>query len=223
MSRSRPTTFFTCSQISGATSNGRNDQQGNIIYGVDLIRKKTGGSAFGATQPLLLTSSGTKFGKTEEGAVWLSPERTSPYRFYQFWVNTEDQSVEKLLKLFTFLPLEEIAAIMAVHEKDPGRREAQRRLAREVTVIVHGAHCADTVIAASSILFGDSFDPKELSEEMLSTLAEEVPTGNAPRDFPVPIADLLAASGACQSKRGPQADQGRGFILTAKGRRMKRG
>ncbi len=108
--------------------------------------------------------------------------------------------MEKLLKLFTFLPLEEIAAIMAVHEKDPGRREAQRRLAREVTVIVHGAHCADTVIAASSILFGDSFDPKELSEEMLSTLAEEVPTGNAPRDFPVPIADLLATSGACQSK-----------------------
>ena len=179
---------------------GGNDQQGNIIYGVDLIRKKTGGSAFGATQPLLLTSSGNKFGKTEEGAVWLSPGRTSPYKFYQFWVNTEDESVERLLKLFTFLSLEEIAEIMALHEKDRGRREAQKRLAKEVTIIVHGAEVADTVIAASSILFGDSFDPKELSGKMLSTLAEEVPAGRASREFPVIIPDLLAASGACQSK-----------------------
>ncbi|NLK19371.1 MAG: tyrosine--tRNA ligase [Synergistaceae bacterium] len=179
---------------------GGNDQQGNIIYGVDLIRKKTGGSAFGATQPLLLTSSGNKFGKTEEGAVWLSPGRTSPYKFYQFWVNTEDESVERLLKLFTFLSLEEIAEIMDLHEKDRGRREAQKRLAKEVTIIVHGAEVADTVIAASSILFGDSFDPKELSGKMLSTLAEEVPAGRASREFPVLIPDLLAASGACQSK-----------------------
>ncbi|MGI6784114.1 MAG: tyrosine--tRNA ligase [Aminivibrio sp.] len=179
---------------------GGNDQQGNIIYGVDLIRKKTGGSAFGATQPLLLTSSGNKFGKTEEGAVWLSPKRTSPYKFYQFWVNTEDESVERLLKLFTFLSLEEIAEIMDLHEKDRGRREAQKRLAKEVTIIVHGAEVADTVIAASSILFGDSFDPKELSGKMLSTLAEEVPAGRASREFPVLIPDLLAASGACQSK-----------------------
>ncbi|MGI6251895.1 MAG: tyrosine--tRNA ligase [Aminivibrio sp.] len=179
---------------------GGNDQQGNIIYGVDLIRKKNGGSAFGATQPLLLTSSGNKFGKTEEGAVWLSPDRTSPYKFYQFWVNTEDQSVEGLLKLFTFLPLDEIKEIMALHERDRGRREAQRRLAREVTEIVHGFECAETVVNASSILFGDAFDPRELSSGMLATLAGEVPTGKGPRDFPASLVDLLAASKACQSK-----------------------
>ena len=179
---------------------GGNDQQGNIISGVDLIRKKTGGEAFGATQPLLLTSSGTKFGKTEEGAVWLDPARTSPYKFYQFWMNVEDQSVEKLLKLFTFLSLDEIAEIMNLHEKSPERREAQRRLAWEVTTIVHGAESAETVKKASSILFGESFEPRELSGEMLRTLSAEVPTGESLREFPLPLVDLLMSAGACPSK-----------------------
>lgn len=179
---------------------GGNDQQGNIISGVDLIRKKTGGEAFGATQPLLLTSSGTKFGKTEEGAVWLDPARTSPYKFYQFWVNVEDQSVEKLLKLFTFLSLEEISDILKLHNQSPHLREAQRLLAYEVTTIVHGAKSAETVRKASGILFGDSFEPRELSADMLSILAEEVPSGPASRNFPVPLVDLLAAAGACSSK-----------------------
>jgi tyrosyl-tRNA synthetase len=179
---------------------GGNDQQGNIISGVDLIRKKTGGEAFGATQPLLLTSSGTKFGKTEEGAVWLDPARTSPYKFYQFWMNVEDQSVEKLLKLFTFLPLDEIAGIMALHGKSPELREAQRRLAYEVTTIVHGAESAETVRKASSILFGESFEPRELSGEMLRTLSAEMPTGEASREFPLSLVDLLTSAGACPSK-----------------------
>lgn len=179
---------------------GGNDQQGNIISGVDTIRRKTGGEAFGATQPLLLTSSGNKFGKTEEGAVWLDSARTSPYKFYQFWINTEDQSVEKLLKLFTFLPLDEIGQIMAVHEKAPQLREAQRRLAFEVTSMIHGAKSADTVKRASSILFGDSFEPGDLGAEMLGTLAEEVPSGEAKAVFPTLLTDLLAATGACSSK-----------------------
>lgn len=179
---------------------GGNDQQGNIISGIDLIRKKTGGEAFGATQPLLLTSSGTKFGKTEEGAVWLDPQKTSPYKFYQFWMNTEDQAVEKLLKLFTFLSLEEIGEIMEVHRSAPERREAQRRLAWEVTCIVHGQDNATMTKKASGILFGESFEPRELSISMLDTLAAEVPSGTVSRVFPALLTDILAETGACSSK-----------------------
>ena len=130
---------------------GGNDQQGNIVSGIELIRKKEGIEAFGGTNPLLLTSSGVKFGKTEDGAVWLDPKRTSPYRFYQFWMNVEDSAVEKLLKLFTFLPLGEIEEIMEHSRKAPERREAQGRLAREVTALVHGGETAETVMKVSSI------------------------------------------------------------------------
>ena len=179
---------------------GGNDQQGNIISGIDLIRKKCGGEAFGVTQPLLLTSSGTKFGKTEDGAVWLDPERTSPYRFYQFWVNVEDQSVEKLLKLFTFLPLEEIGGILSSHVQSPEKRLAQRRLAMEVTGIVHGRESAEMVKKASEILFGEAVDPRELSGSMLAVLAGEVPTGEYPKSFPARLVDILASTGACKSK-----------------------
>lgn len=179
---------------------GGNDQQGNIISGIDLVRKKTGGEAFGATQPLLLTSSGTKFGKTEEGAVWLDPQKTSPYKFFQFWMNTEDQTVEKLLKLFTFLSLEEIEEIMQAHRNAPERREAQRRLASEVTGIVHGQDNAGMTKKASAILFGESFEPRELSISMLDTLAAEVPSGTVNRAFPAMLTDILAEAGACSSK-----------------------
>ena len=193
---------------------GGNDQQGNILSGVELVRKKTGGEAFGATQPLLLTSSGTKFGKTEDGAVWLDPARTSPYRFYQFWMNVEDSAVEKLLKLFTFLPLEEIEEIMELSRKAPERREAQGRLAREVTALVHGKETAETVKKVSSILFGEAFDLRELSPEMIAALAEEVPTGHGERAFPLPLIDMLAASEACPSKsEGRRLIKGGGLNL----------
>lgn len=179
---------------------GGNDQQSNLLSGTDLIRRKAGGEAYGATQPLLLTASGTKFGKTEEGAVWLDAARTSPYKFFQFWMNVEDQAVERLLKLYTFLPLEEIGALMTEHGKDPGMRLAQRRLAREVTTMVHGTGSARTAEKASAILFGDAFDPTELSQDILAALAGEVPTGTVERVFPAPLVDVLAASGACASK-----------------------
>lgn len=179
---------------------GGNDQQGNLLSGTDVIRRDIGGEAYAATQPLLLTSAGTKFGKTEEGAVWLDAGRTSPYKFYQFWMNVEDDSVEKLLKLYTFLPLEDIRSLMAEHLVEPGRRLAQRRLADEVTAMVHGSKSSETVRRASSILFGESFDPTELSDSMVATLAGEVPTGAAGRSFPAPLVDLLASSGACASK-----------------------
>ncbi|HCD71362.1 tyrosine--tRNA ligase [Thermovirga lienii] len=179
---------------------GGNDQQGNIIAGIDLIRKKAGGQAYGITYPLLLTASGQKFGKTEDGAVWLSPQKTSPYKFYQFWINTDDRDVEKLLKLFTFLPLEEIRELMEEHEKSPEKRSAQRRLAWEVTKVVHGENAAASVRRASEILFGGAFELSELDENMLSVLRREVPSGHFSMEDSQNIVDVLVASGACKSK-----------------------
>ncbi len=179
---------------------GGNDQQGNITSGIDFIRKhEEGALVYGGTNPLLLTSSGHKFGKTESGAVWLDPAKTSPYHFYQFWVNTEDATVEKALRFFTFLELEEIESLMARHMTAPEKREAQRVLAYEVTKIVHGEKVAEAVKHASGILFGASFTPEELDEDMLRTLAAETPCGKV-SSLPKPLADVLAESGACKSK-----------------------
>lgn len=179
---------------------GGNDQQGNIVSGIDLIRKRKGDQAYGWTNPLLLTSSGTKFGKTEGGAVWLDPKRTSPYRFYQFWINTEDEMVEKLLKFFTFLPLEEIEEIMSKHLAAPEKREAQKRLAWEVTSLVHSPHAADTVARASEILFGGEITHEDMSEEMMEMLAEEVPYGTISTALPRSLVDVLVSVEACKSK-----------------------
>ncbi len=178
---------------------GGNDQQGNITSGIELIRKWDNAEVYGGTNPLLLTSAGHKFGKTESGAVWLDPKRTSPYQFYQFWINAEDQGVEKLLKYFTFLPLEEIDAIMARHQEAPERREAQKVLAREVTAIVHGQKAAETAIGASEILFGGQFQPSDLTVEMIQALARETPCGTVAA-LPLALADALAEAGACKSK-----------------------
>ncbi len=178
---------------------GGNDQQGNIIAGIDLIRKKTGKDAFGATYPLLLTSSGSKFGKTEDGAVWLDPERTSPYQFYQFWINTEDNDLPKLLRLFTFLPLEEIFEIEKQVRQNPEKRLGQKILAQEVTRIVHGEEAMKRVEHVSGILFGGSFTPEDLDRESLALLEREVP-GEGVSSLPETVADLLANSGACKSK-----------------------
>lgn len=179
---------------------GGNDQQGNIVSGIDLIRKCTGDQVFGWTNPLLLNSSGTKFGKTEGGAVWLDPKRTSPYRFYQFWINTEDEMVDRLLRFFTFLPLEEIHDIMKKHEQSPEQREAQKRLAWEVTALVHGTHAAETVRQASEILFGGDVSHDEMTGELMEMLAGEVPSSMITERLPLSLVDVLASSGACQSK-----------------------
>ena len=179
---------------------GGNDQQGNLIAGTDYVRKTTGAEVFGLTQPLLLTSSGTKFGKTEEGAVWLDSKRTSPYRFYQFWINTDDRDVERLLKLFTFLSLEEIASVMEAHEKAPEARGAQRRLAFEVTAVVHGANTAFNVVKASGVLFGGGTDLSEIGEETLLMLREEMPFSESGIALPAAVVDVLVACGACESK-----------------------
>lgn len=179
---------------------GGNDQQGNIVSGIELVRRMSGGDVYGGTNPLLLSSSGTKFGKTEEGAVWLDPEKTSPYKFYQFWINTEDADVEKLLRLFTFLSLEEIAEIVEHHKKAPEKRQAQKILASEITGIVHGIDASEMAKRASEILFGGAFEPAELQDNMVKTLINEVPFSEIETTFPLVIADLLVLSGATKSK-----------------------
>lgn len=176
---------------------GGNDQQGNLLAGSEYIRKTNGAEVFGLTQPLLLTSSGTKFGKTEAGAVWLDPEKTSPYKFYQFWFNTDDRDVERLLKLYTFLPIEEIASIMKEHNASPERRIAQRRLALEVTSTVHSPETAQSVIKASEILFDPKIDYSGVSEEICIMLSHEVPfTKIECSEFPAGVVSLLTSSGA---------------------------
>lgn len=179
---------------------GGNDQQGNLLAGSDYIRRTTGNEVFGLTQPLLLTSSGTKFGKTEAGAVWLDPEKTSPYKFYQFWFNTDDRDVEKLLKLYTFISLEEIADIMNEHVKAPEKRIAQKRLAFEVTSTVHTHETAQSVIKASEILFNPNIDYSGVSEETCNMLKQEVPYKKIKNaEFPAGVVSILTSSGAFES------------------------
>lgn len=179
---------------------GGNDQQGNLLAGSDYVRKSMGGEVFGLTQPLLLTASGTKFGKTEAGAVWLDPKRTSPYRFYQFWFNTDDRDVERLLKLFTFLPLNEIRDLMERHAARPEERAAQRRLALEVTQLVHGEGSALSVVKASSVLFDAESDLTDLTEETYAALREEVPFAEVNLDLPAALLDVLTVCGAFESR-----------------------
>ena len=179
---------------------GGNDQQGNLLAGSEYIRKTSGAEVFGLTQPLLLTASGTKFGKTEAGAVWLDAKRTSPYKFYQFWVNTDDRDVERLLKLYTFLPLEEIASIMAEHSGSPEKRAAQRRLAFEVTRTVHGPAAAESVVKASEILFDPNVDLSGVTEETCRTLQGEVPFSELEMPLPAGLLDVLTAAGVCGSR-----------------------
>ncbi len=153
---------------------GGSDQWGNLTAGTDLIRKKLGVPAWGLTFPLITKSDGTKFGKTEGGAVWLDPQKTSPYRFYQFFVNTEDAMVVQYLHKFTLLPLDQIATLAAEFAANPGARSAQKALAREVTALVHGQSAADDAIRASEIMFGGGLEG--ISEALFADVVAELPT-----------------------------------------------
>ena len=138
---------------------GGNDQWGNMTTGTELIRRTLGNDAepaFALTCPLITKADGKKFGKTESGNIWLDPQRTTPYKFYQFWLNVSDDDAERYIKIFTSLDKETIDALVEEHRQDPGRRVLQRRLAEEVTVMVHSQEALDTAIEASSILFGKS-------------------------------------------------------------------
>jgi tyrosyl-tRNA synthetase len=157
---------------------GGSDQWGNITAGIDLIRRLRAKKAHGLVWPLMTTASGGKFGKTEAGTIWLDPERTSPFKLYQFWLNTEDRDVVSYLKLFTFLDRAEIAALAAVTGSAPEKREAQRVLAREVTTLVHGAEHVTRAEHASSVLFGE--DIATLSADQVLAVFGDVSSSSVP-------------------------------------------
>lgn len=179
---------------------GGSDQWGNITAGMDLVHRVAGSSVHGITYPLLMNSSGTKFGKSEQGNVWLDPKRTSPYRFYQFWLNTEDSDVISHLKFFTFLGQEEIAAIAEKTESSPELREAQKVLAQQVTGMVHGKSGFENAVAASKVMFGESL--ANLSGEVIGQIVDDVPSGELANDQigQVTILDLLEKSGLVNSR-----------------------
>ena len=181
---------------------GGSDQWGNITAGIELVSRREAGSAHGLVLPLLTTAAGAKFGKSEEGNVWLDPARTTPYKFYQFWLNSDDRDVERLLRFFTFLSLDEIATVMAEQATDPGQRAAQRRLAADLTTRVHGGVLTDRVLAASSILFGGT-DLDRADETILDVVAGEVtvvPMGRDDLAASPPLVDVLVATGLATSK-----------------------
>jgi tyrosyl-tRNA synthetase len=153
---------------------GGSDQWGNITAGLELIRRVEGKTAHAMTMPLVTTASGSKFGKTEAGAVWLDPQRTSPYKFYQFWINVDDRDAGKYLRLFTLLSRKEIEELDRLIETAPEKREGQQALARDVTARIHGEEAARVAEEVSKVLFGKA-DPGQLSEKVLQALSEEVP------------------------------------------------
>jgi tyrosyl-tRNA synthetase len=194
---------------------GGSDQWGNITAGIELIGKREGKQAYGLVFPLITNTSGSKFGKSEAGNVWLDPAKTSPYQFYQFWINTDDRDVERYLKLFTFLSPEEISSAVAEHRRDAGKRIAQRLLARDVTSRIHGVDAAEEAVRTSEALFrrgprpgGDSLEPGTLPD---------MPTREVSRSGwggKLPVVDLLVASGLASSKADARRGiQGKGFYL----------
>ena len=181
---------------------GGSDQWGNIVAGIDLIGRTRGGKAHGLVMPLMTTSTGAKFGKTESGAIWLTPERTSPYAYYQFWFNATDEDALRYLRFFTFLPLEQLDEIEAAHLKEPAERLAQRTLAREVTRATHGPEALARAERISHSLFGE--EVASLSAEDVLEGVGEVPTGSVPQTAlggdGAPVVDLLLAASVAGSK-----------------------
>jgi len=204
---------------------GGSDQWGNITAGIDLCRKKLGKTVYGLTLPLITNADGTKFGKTEAGAVWLDPKKTSVYKFYQFWINTDDRDVIRYLKYFTFLSQDEIAALEKKHVENPGAREAHRRLAAEVTAMIHGDEAMAETVEASNILFGSGQKNVEeyglekalqravknsLAQLVFETIVGEVPTKEIEKSKlgspGLALVELLVHSGLCPSKGQARKD-----------------
>jgi tyrosyl-tRNA synthetase len=176
---------------------GGSDQWGNLLSGVELVRKVEGATVHAITTPLITKADGTKFGKTESGTVWLDPALTSPYAFYQFWLNTDDADVIGYLRVFTFRTREQIAALEEAVAQRPAAREAQRALAGDVTTLVHGAAATEKVVAASQALFGRGV-LAELDDETLAAAVAELPS--APGAAGDPLVDLFVATGLVASK-----------------------
>lgn len=187
---------------------GGSDQWGNITAGIELTRKKIAKTVFGLTVPLITNADGSKFGKTVAGAVWLDPKKTSVYRFYQFWINTDDRDVIRYLKFFTFLSREEIAALTQKHTENPGAREAHKSLAKAATDLIHGEQATQEAIRASEILFGGEL--KGISETTFNDIVGEVPTKEIEKakldGAGFPLVELLVHSGLCPSKGQARKD-----------------
>jgi tyrosyl-tRNA synthetase len=189
---------------------GGSDQWGNITAGIELIARRDDVQVHGIVFPLLTAASGAKFGKSESGNVWLDPAKTSPYEFHQFWLNSDDRDAERFLKLFTFLPLGEIAAVMEAQASDPASRAAQRLLAREVTALVHGEGEAERAVAASAAVFspGDDADYAALAETMPSCALPALELDG------LTLTDVLVRAGLASSKsEARRGIEGKGYSI----------
>ncbi len=186
---------------------GGSDQWGNITTGTELIRRTLGGEAYALTCPLITKADGTKFGKTESGNVWLDPRYTSPYKFYQFWLNVSDADAEKYIKIFTELTREEIESLVAEQQADPGQRPLQKRLAKEITTMVHSAEEYENAVEASQILFSNKAGDilHKIDEATLLAVFEGVPTFEVSRsdiEEGIRMADLLTDKAAVFPSKG---------------------
>lgn len=186
---------------------GGSDQWGNIVTGTELIRRKEGGEAFALTCPLITKSDGGKFGKTEQGNLWLDPDKTSPYTFYQFWLNVPDEDAQKYIRIFTMIPVDEIVRLTEEHAKAPHLRLLQKRLAAEVTAMVHSQDDLNSAIEASEILFGKGTTEtlKKLDERTLLNLFEGVPQATIDKKYiinGINIVDLLSEKTGIFSSKG---------------------
>jgi tyrosyl-tRNA synthetase len=184
---------------------GGSDQWGNITTGTELIRRKEGGEAFALTCPLITKADGGKFGKTEQGNVWLDAKYTSPYKFYQFWLNVSDDDAQRYVKIFTMLNKETIESAIKSHLKEPHKRELQKLLAKEVTEMVHGEEEYQKAVEASGILFGNSTSEalRNLDEETFLTIFEGVPQFSVSKeDLKENIVELLAVKSAVFPSKG---------------------
>jgi len=195
---------------------GGSDQWGNITAGIDLCRKKLGATAFGLTLPLITNADGSKFGKTAAGAVWLDSQKTSVYRFYQFWIRTDDRDVVRYLKYFTFLSRDEIEQLEKAHQENAAARVAHKALARSVTELIHGANATAEAVKASEVLFGGGLEG--ISEATFKDITGEVPTAFVPQqkfdDAGLPLLEALVAAGLCSSKGEARRDvQGGGIYI----------
>jgi tyrosyl-tRNA synthetase len=195
---------------------GGSDQWGNITAGIDLCRKKFGKQAFGLTLPLITNADGSKFGKTEAGAVWLDRAKTSVYKFYQFWIRVDDRDVIRYLKFFTFFSQDEVAALDKQHQENPGARAAHKALGKAVTDLVHGPDATTEAIRASEILFGGELSG--ISESTFNEIVGEVPTKEIAKGEleanGKPLVELLVHSGLCPSKGQARKDiEGGGVYL----------
>jgi tyrosyl-tRNA synthetase len=196
---------------------GGSDQWGNLTAGVELLRRSAGVEAHALTAPLVTQSSGKKFGKTEAGAVWLDPGLTSPYQFYQFWVNVDDADVAKYLRMFTFETRDAIDASEAAHATAPHERAAQRELARAVTTMIHGAEATRIAEEASRIVFDKKVNPASISDDVFATLAREIPSVKATGDALDVLAVLERAFGQSRSAGKKLLQQG---AITVNGEKL---